>query len=174
MFRAIALFTAAIAATVAMVGAGPAAAQCRLCDAPQTSRAEDSDKGAIRVEVETSLNFDRLILFGNGSGSAQLRPDGSASTAGAVTDISPRAMAGTVTLHGEPGRSIKIDLPRRILLHSLSGGEVSFDDVTSDLPSLPRLDSMGNLTFRIGGRLTVSGDADGDYRGDLPINADYL
>ena len=60
------------------------------------------------------------------------------------------------------------------MLHSLSGGEVSFDDVISDLPSLPRLDSTGNLTFRIGGRLTVSGDADGDYRGDLPINADYL
>ena len=54
------------------------------------------------------------------------------------------------------------------------GGEVNFDDVVSDLPSMPRLDSMGNLTFRIGGRLTVSGDADGDYRGDLPITADYL
>jgi hypothetical protein len=60
------------------------------------------------------------------------------------------------------------------VLHSLAGGEVIFDDVVSDLPSLPRLDSMGNLTFRIGGRLTVSGDADGEYRGDLPITADYL
>lgn len=174
MFRAIALYAAAIAATAAMVEPRPAAAQCRLCDAPLTNRAEDSDKGAIRVEVETSLNFDRLILFGSGSGSAQLRPDGSASATGSVTDISPRAMAGTVTLHGDPGRSIRIDLPRRIVLHSLTGGEVSFDDVTSDLPSLPRLDSMGNLTFRIGGRLTVTGDADGDYRGDLSITADYL
>lgn len=174
MFRPIALFAAAIAATAVVVGPRPAGAQCRLCDAPQTSRAEDSEKGAIRVEVETSLNFDRLILFGSGSGSAQLRPDGSASTTGSVTDISPRAMVGTVVLHGEPGRGISIDLPRRIVLHSLTGGEISFDDVVSDLPSMPRLDSMGNLTFRIGGRLTVTGDADGDYRGDLPITADYL
>ena len=173
MFRGSALIAAAIAGA-AVAASQPAVAQCRLCDAPQTNRLEDTDKGEIRIEVETNLNFDRLILFGNGNGSAQLRPDGSASTAGSVTDISPRAMVGTVTLHGEPGRGIRIDLPRRILLHSLSGGEVSFDDVISDLPSMPRLDSMGNLTFRIGGRLTVSGDADGDYRGDLPITADYL
>ncbi len=173
MFRASALLAAAIAGA-AMAAPRPAAAQCRLCDAPQTNRAEDGDQGGIRVEVETNLNFDRLILFGSGNGSAQLRPDGSASNSGSVADVSPRAMVGTVTLHGEPGRGIRIDLPRRILLHSLSGGEVSFDDVVSDLPSLPRLDSMGNLTFRIGGRLTVGGDADGDYRGDLPITADYL
>jgi hypothetical protein len=65
-------------------------------------------------------------------------------------------------------------VPQRIVLHSLNGGEVSFDDVVSDLPSLPRLDSAGNLTFRFGGRLTVSGDAEGEYRGDLPITAEYL
>ncbi len=82
--------------------------------------------------------------------------------------------SGRSLFTASPGAAIRIDLPRRIVLHSLSGGEVSFDDVASDLPSMPRLDSMGNLTFRIGGRLTVSGDADGDYRGDLPITADYL
>ena len=65
-------------------------------------------------------------------------------------------------------------MPQRIVLHSVSGGEVTFDAVTSDLPSLPRLDSAGNLTFRFGGRLRISGDADGDYRGDLPITAEYL
>jgi hypothetical protein len=171
MSRGIALIAAIIAGVAA---AQPAAGQCRLCDAPQTNRVEGVEGGEVRIDVETSLNFDRLILFGTGGGSAQLRPDGSASTTGALTDMSPRAMAGTVVLHGQPGRGVRIDLPRRIVLHSLSGGEVSFDDVISDLPSSPRLDSMGNLTFRIGGRLTVSGDADGDYRGDLPITADYL
>ena len=83
-------------------------------------------------------------------------------------------MVGTVTVRGEPGRTMRIDLPRRIVLHSLSGGEVTFDDVASDLPAMPRLDAAGNLTFRFGGRLRVTGDADGDYRGDLPITAEYL
>ena len=165
---------AAIVAVAAAAAPHPAAAQCRLCGDPQTTRAEGPDKGEVRLEVETSLDFDRLILSGTGGGAAVLRPDGSASTTGSVTDVSPRAMVGTVVLHGEPGRTIRIDVPRRIVLHSLSGGEVSFDDVVSDLPSVPRLDSAGNLTFRFGGRLTVSGDAEGDYRGDLPITAEYL
>jgi hypothetical protein len=115
-----------------------------------------------------------LILLGAGEGTAVLRPDGSSSSTGTILDVSPRAIAGTVTVHGEPGRSIRVDLPQRIVLHSLSGGEVTFDNVVSDLPSLPKLDSAGNLTFRFGGRLRISGDADGDYRGDLPITAEYL
>ena len=101
MVRGSALIAAAIVGAV-MAAPQPAAAQCRLCDAPQTNRAEDADKGEIRIEVETNLNFDRLILFGSGNGSAQLRPDGSASTTGSVTDISPRAMVGTVAFTASP------------------------------------------------------------------------
>ena|SRR5215210_3147667 len=152
----------------------PASAQCRLCENPTTTREEPAAKGQMRLEVETSLDFDRLILSGLGEGSALLRPDGSTSIAGTVAQLSPRAMVGTVTLRGEAGRAVRIDLPRRIVLHSLSGGEIVFEDVASDLPSLPRLDAAGSLTFRFGGRLRVSGDAEGDYRGDLPITAEYL
>jgi hypothetical protein len=162
------------AAVLSLAPSTRANGQCRLCGAPTTVRDEESAKGEVRLEVETSLSFDRLIVLGQGEGSAVVRPDGSTSNGGTMAEVSPRAMAGTVTVHGEPGRAIRIDLPRRILLHSLSGGEVSFDDVTSDLPSMPRLDAAGNLTFRFGGRLKVSGDADGDYRGDLPITAEYL
>jgi hypothetical protein len=162
------------AAVPGICGWAPAIAQCRLCGTPTTARDDETGKGEVRLEVESSLNFDRVILLGQGQGSAVLRPDGSTSSGGTVADISPRAMVGTVTVHGEPGRALRIDLPRRIVLHSLSGGEVTFDDVSSNLPSMPHLDSAGNLTFRFGGRLTVSGDAEGDYRGDLPITAEYL
>ena len=159
---------------VAVIGAGaPADAQCRLCSEPNTARdglAADDD---IRLDIATSLNFDRLVLFGAGTGSAMIRPDGTTSAQGAVSDISPRAMVGTAVVHGQAGRAVRVELPRRILLHSLSGGQITVDDVSSDLPSLPRLDSAGNLTFRFGGRLTVSGDSDGAYRGDLPITVEY-
>ncbi|HEX6661538.1 MAG TPA: DUF4402 domain-containing protein [Sphingomicrobium sp.] len=154
--------------------ASRADAQCRLCDSPTTVREADNGKGQVQLDVQTNLNFDRLILIGAGEGTAVLRPDGSSSSTGMIADVSPRAMVGTVTVHGEPGRTVRVDLPSRIVLHSLSGGEVSFDDVTSDLPSLPKLDSAGNLTFRFGGRLKIIGDAEGDYRGDLPITAEYL
>jgi hypothetical protein len=90
-----------------------------------------------------------------------------------VTNVSPRAMVGTAVVHGMAGRAVRAELPRRIELYSLSGGTITFEDVTSDLPSLPRLDSAGNLTFRFGGRVRISGDADGEYRGDLPITVEY-
>jgi hypothetical protein len=151
----------------------PANAQCRLCDKPTTAPAETKVENQIRLEIETSLNFDRLILFGDGEGSAVIRPDGSRTAQGAVTDIGPRAMVGTAAIHGEPGRAVLVELPRRIELFSLGGGRISFDDVVSDLPALPRLDSAGNLTFRFGGRVRITGEADGDYRGDLPITVEY-
>jgi hypothetical protein len=66
-----------------------------------------------------------------------------------------------------------VELPRRIDLYSIGGGRITVDGVISDLPSLPRLDSAGNLTFRFGGRVTVTGDSEGDYRGDMPITVDY-
>jgi hypothetical protein len=169
--RFLAFTLAAIAAAAAMPW--PADAQCRLCGKPTTTQEETAQSDDIQLEVETSLNFDRLILFGEGQGAAVIRPDGSSAAEGAVAEVSPRAMVGTVTVHGQPSKAVRVDLPRRIELYSLSGSRITFDDVTSDLPSLPRLDSGGNLTFRFGGRVRISGDADGDYRGDLPITVEY-
>jgi hypothetical protein len=167
-------FALLVAATAAVAATPwPASAQCRLCDKPTTNRENPTNGDDIRLEIETSLNFDRLILAGGGQGAAVIRPDGSSASEGAVVDVGPRAMVGTAIVHGQPGRIIRVALPHRIQLYSLNGGNISFEDVTSDLPSLPRLDSAGNLTFRFGGRVRISGDADGEYRGDLPITVEY-
>ena len=83
-------------------------------------------------------------------------------------------MVGEAHVRGEPGRPIRIDLPGRIELFSTSGSRIVIDEIDTDLPSLPRLDSAGSLTFRFGGRLQVSGEPEGDFRGDLPITAEYL
>ena len=169
--KLLALLLAASAAAAAT--SWPADAQCRLCRKPTTTREESANGDDIRLEIETSLNFDRLIMYGQGQGAAVIRPDGSSSVEGSVTNVSPRAMVGTAVVHGAPNRAVRIELPRRIDLYSLGGGKISFEDVTSDLPSLPRLDAAGDLTFRFGGRVRISGDADGEYRGDLPITVEY-
>jgi hypothetical protein len=83
-------------------------------------------------------------------------------------------MVGTVLVHGDANRALRVELPRRIELYSLSGGRITLDDVTTDLKGTPRLDAAGNLSFRFGGRLIVTGDTDGQYRGDLPITVEYL
>ncbi len=165
----------AAALTAIAAGSWPAAAaaQCRLCERPTTERAPPVAGKGIRLDIETSLNFDRLLLLGAGAGSAMIKPDGSRAVYGSVVNLGPRAMVGTAVIYGEPGRTVRVDLPSRIELYSLGGGTISFDQVTSDLPALPRLDAAGRLSFRFGGRIQIGGDAEGDYRGNLPITVEY-
>src|SRR4051794_12935350 len=106
----------------------PADAQCRLCTKPTTAQQDPASSDDIRLEIETSLNFDRLILFGEGQGAAVIRPDGSSAAEGAVAQVSPRAMVGTAIVHGQPGRIVRVELPRLIELYSLGGGKISFED----------------------------------------------
>jgi hypothetical protein len=171
-FKSLALGLAAGA--IAVAGSWPARGQCRLCDTPSSAVATDKSSQDVSLQLETSINFDRLVVSGDGEGSATLRPDGATLTEGAVGEISPRAMVGSAMIQGEPGKAVRISLPARVVLTSISGGEITLDEVISDLPSLPRLDSAGRLSFRFGGRLRVRGDAEGQYRGDLPIVVEYL
>jgi len=170
-FTPVALMVLAIGAAVP---SAPAAAQCRLCDQPATDRPADSADGDVELRVETGLDFDRLIFTGSGNGAATVRPDGSNGAEGIVEAVGPRATVGTVFVHGAPGRTLRVDIPHRIELYSLNGGRVTLEQVTTDLPAIPRLDSAGNLSFRFGGRLVVTGNSDGQYRGDLPITVEYL
>lgn len=162
-----------IAGAVGVALATPAAAQCRLCTQPSTKPIADGSDDDIQLQIETTLNFDRLILSGPGNGAATIRPDGSSGAEGAVMRLGPRAMVGTVLVHGDAGRAVRVELPRRIELYSFGGGRITLDDVASDLPAVPRLDAAGNLSFRVGGRLIVTGNADGQFRGDLPITVEY-
>lgn len=153
----------------------PAPAQCRLCETPTTSPEQSAESGPIRLEVQARLDFDQLILLDtSGSGTARIAPDGSSSTSGALSAMTGRAMVGNVIVRGEPGRLVRITFPESIQLYGLSGGSIRLSALTSDLPSLPRLDSQGSLQFRFGGELGVSGNVEGEYRGDIPITVDYL
>ena len=152
----------------------PAAAQCRLCDTPVTSRDDSAASSEVRLEIESGLDFDRLILLGAGEGSAALLPDGSRTVTGMISDISGRAMVGSALVQGEAGRAVRVQLPARIELFSLGGDRITIEDIVSDLPVGARLDSSGKLRFRFGGRLRISGDPEGDFRGDVPITVEYL
>lgn len=169
-FLAFALATSAMA----VAGSSPVNGQCRLCDTPTTVAPTDKAGQDVTLELETSIDFGRLVVSDGGEGSAALRPDGSTAANGSVQEMSPRATVGSAVVQGEPGKAIRVELPTRIVLTSVSGAQIVFEDVVSDLPSMPRLDSSGRLTFHIGGSLRVRGDAEGQYRGDLPITVEYL
>jgi hypothetical protein len=163
-----------MAAVLLAGGSASAPAQCRLCANPTTELQTGGQDDDIRLDVEASLDFDRLVLMGSGEGAATLLPNGERTASGTIATVSGRAMVGSITVHGEPNRALRVELPARIQLYSLSGGRIAIDRLETDLPGLPRLDSAGNLTFRFGGRLEISGDADGEYRGDVPITVEYL
>ena len=149
-------------------------AQCRLCSQPSVAVPADTPStGDVDVQIETSLNFDRLILSGSGAGAVTIRPDGSSGVEGSVLEEGPRTTVGTVLVHGIANRAVRVDMPRRIELFSLGGGRMILDDISSDVPASPHLDAAGNLSFRFGGRLILSGGSDGPYRGDLPITVEY-
>lgn len=148
-------------------------APCRLCN-PTGKAPEERASEPVSLDVQAKLDFDRLVLAGTGEGSAELGPDGSRTVSGSVTAISSRAMVGEVTVRGEPGRMVRVDLPRSIELQGMNGGTIRLDSIRSDLPSDPRLDGSGMLRFRFGGIIRISGDTDGEYRGDVRINVEYF
>ena len=150
-----------------------AAAQCRLCDGATIS-IEPEATPQVRLEVEASLDFDRLVLSGPDGGTASLTADGSRSVSGSVSQLTSRAMVGSAVIRGEPGRMVRIVLPSRVDMYGLGGNRISIDEIESDLQASARLDSSGSLSFRFGGKLQILGDADGDYRGDIPITVEYL
>lgn len=148
-------------------------APCRLC-APGEAAIESKPAVPVRLDVETSLDFDKLIQLGTGDGSVELAPDGSRSISGSIAAIGARAMVGEVVIRGEPGRLVRVDLPDRIELFGRAGGTIRLESIKSNLPQMPRLDGNGRLSFRFGGVLKVSGDVDGEFRGEIPIDVDYL
>lgn len=164
-----------LAAVLMLVGdGGSASAQCRLCENPTTQVQQDEDGGPLQLQVEATLDFDRLVMLGGGDGSATLLPNGQRASSGSVATLSASAMVGSVTIHGEPNRVLRVEMPARIQLYTLGGSSIAIDRIETDLPGLPKLDAAGNLSFRFGGQLHLTGDSEGEYRGDVPITVDYL
>lgn len=172
-------FVPIVLAALAATGlSGPATAQetaapCRLCDAKDPA-ASDRPATPVTLSIEASLDFDKLIYAGMGDGSAEIGPDGARRVTGSITAIGARAMVGHVVIRGEPGRFVRVVLPDRIMLTGLSGGIVRLESIRSDLSAAPRIGSDGTLSFKFGGVLRMSGDIDGEFRGDVSIDVDYF
>ena len=166
----------AVTLAVASLGASAAPAQqapCRLCTADGLKE-PDEPKTPIRLEVRSRLDFDSLVFSGFGHGTARLDADGSAQLSGGVSANGARAMPGSVTIRGEAGRSVRIELPRSVRLYGERGGSLQIESLTTDLPANPVIGTDGELTFRFGGILKIDGDLDGAFRGDVDILVEYL
>lgn len=154
---------------------GGNAQDCRLCtSAAENSKDEVENSIPLRIEITTNLNFSRAALTGRGNGHISVSENnGEKRVSGQLIDLGGFAVAGSVLITGEPGREIYVELPNDIIMRSDRGGKIDIQSLRTDLPASPRLDLSGELRFSFGGNLVVNGDASGQFRGRIPITANY-
>ena len=133
----------------------------------------DEARRPLRIAVSTGLEF-APVATGPAGGDANLDAHSGEQRAGgdAVT-LGGYAFRGEVTIEGEPGQSIRVDMPRIIELSSPEGATARVVEIASTLGPAPRLGIDGRLVFKFGGRLEVDGGLDGNFRGRVPITAEY-
>ena len=149
-------------------------APCQLCSTTPSDILNARPAEPLRLQVETRLDFDKIVFEGKGSALFALSPSGTVSLSGAATAAGARAMPGSVLIRGEPGRAVRIDLPGKVLLFGEGNDSISINSLTTDLPNFPRIGPDGTLSFRFGGDLSLSGESDGSFRGSIDIVVGYL
>lgn len=170
-----ALLPALLAASLGAPGrAQNSAAPCRLCSADSAASQAARSNTPLRLEVQGRLEFDKIVFGGLGEAQVALSPSGTATISGATSASGARAMPGSVLIRGEPGRAVRIDLPRQVQLFGEGSGSIRIERLVTDLPDFPLIGTDGTLSFRFGGDLRVSGDGDGAYRGSIDILVENL
>ena len=145
--------------------------QCRLCADPQAGVATPPTR-PLEIAIETALDFSRAAGT-RGGGSIVVDPQSGMRAVSGLGDVGGIAIRGIVRLTGEPYRHVRVSLPASVRLLASDGGAAEAVDLRTDLPTDPALDAQGNLSFSFGGRMIVAGDAAGEFRGRIPVTADY-
>lgn len=146
----------------------------RAFDVDPFARETEGDARPLHIEIRSSLDFSRATASGNGGGSIAIDPDSGARTVtGDIVDLGGAPFAGSVVVTGEPGRAVRIEMPATIRLTSATGGSVEIVGLRTNLSPAPRLDMYGRLEFAFGGNLLLKGSVSGQFRGRIPITAEY-
>lgn len=150
-------------------------AQCRLCSAGEQAGASGRDTASVplTVTIEADIRFSRLALNGR-SGEARLDENsGITQTDGGLINLGGLSLTGSARVTGEPGRAVRVDLPQMVRMVNQTGDAAELVNLRTNLAAQPRLDLDGKLTFSFSGTLRVRGSNGGNYRGRIPITAEY-
>ena len=176
MVARLSIMASALAASSLLPATAAVGDSCRLCEPQKESDAQpEKHEIPVSIDITTRLSFSRTALAGDGrSGQITVSPqNGGALVQGGLVDMGGFSLAGTAIVRGEPGRQIRVDLPRSIRMTSPTGGVITLTDLQTNLSPAPRLDTAGVLTFSFGGALQVDGRVSGKFRGRIPITAQY-
>lgn len=153
---------------------GPAQAQaqaCQLCEAERPAAA--APQRTLAVAIDAVLDFSTAAHTSGGAGSITIDARSGRRQIIGLVALGGPALVGTVTITGEPFARVTVDMPNAIVLTSNLGARADVTQIRSDLPPHPVIGRDGRLVFTFGGRLTVRDEAAGDFRGRIPITADY-
>jgi len=170
----VALLAATLVVPAASSAQDAGLAPCRLCSADSDPTLNARPAAPLRLQVESRLDFDRVVFEGKGNALFALSPDGVARLSGTAAAAGARAMPGSVLVRGEPGRAVRVDLPGEVQLFGTGAGSIRIDSLVTDLPAFPRIGDDGTLSFRFGGDLRLTGDSDGAFHGTIDITVEYL
>ena len=148
---------------------------CRLCTVPSDlEQSTSKHEIPVSIEITTKLDFSRAALSGASGGAIDVDPQGGARRVdGGLVDLGGSALAGTAVVRGEPGRTVRIDMPTSARMTSSNGGAIEITGLRTSNAGYSRLDSTGRLEFSFGGRLLVNGSASGTFRARIPITVQY-
>lgn len=163
--------TGAIFAGLLLAAPQVRAQACQLC--AKSDSHEAVAQKAISISVETMLDFSTAAHTNAGSGSITVDPRTGSRQLSGLVGLSGPALRGTVTIIGQPFARLSISLPRSVQLNSNLGAVADVTDIRTDLSPSPMLGADGRLVFSFGGKLTVREEAAGDFKGRIPITADY-
>ena len=138
------------------------------------SFAQEANEIPLQVEIRTQLDFSKAATGGSEGGRISIDPNnGTRQMAGDIVDLGGSALAGSAVIIGEPGRSIRVDLPMSIRMSGSSGGAIEIRNLRTNLSPHAKLDGFGRLEFNFGGDLEIKGSVAGTFRGRIPITAEY-
>lgn len=81
--------------------------------------------------------------------------------------------AASFSLTGTAGQAVVLTIPNSVTLNGSVSGSLSVD-LSGDKPADPTLDSSGNASFSVGGKLTIpTGTVDGVYSNTFDVTANY-
>ncbi len=163
-----------IIAFIISASASPAFGECRLC-APTTAGQANAPSIPLSIGIEAGLDLGRAAqTHANGAGTITIDPQtGVRRVSGTLTDLGGLSFKGAVRLTGQPFAPVMVSMPGRISLTTVDGSTADVIDIQTDLRPGAMLDSQGKLNVAFGGRLIVTSGQAGEFRGRIPVVAEY-
>lgn len=182
MFRTACLAVSTIALLFVPAPVLRAQGNCEKCDLPPGCRGNGNlkkklplDCTPIAIEVQTDLDFGRVVILGTGAGTVILDlQSGQRYATGGLDDLGGMPVTGKVLVTGAPLSAISVTMPSSVTLTDPAGGSAEVRDFKTTLSPMPILDASGQLVFNFSGTLYSTGLRGGDLRGRFPIQALYL